>query len=589
MKQRIAITGSGIICAIGTDKKTVSDALVARKSGIQGMKYLPSCHKDLLVGEVKQSDEELKMSLGIRADKIVSRTVLLGAYAVRQALDDAGLKLPYLKTRRVCFISGTTVGGMDVTERFYHSILADDTYLDYLDAFDCGKSSVDIAELAGLDADTCTVSTACSSALNAIILGTRMLLAGEADLIVAGGAESLSLFHLNGFKSLMILSSEPCRPFDASRSGLNLGEGAAYVVLERFEDAVARHAEVSAFIAGYGNRCDAFHQTATSENGEGAYLAMQDALCMAGIDYTQVDYINAHGTGTLNNDQSESVALKRLFDRNIPPVSSTKSFTGHTTSASGAIETVISLIAMRNHYIPVNLGWQTADANCIVPFMGNGQCRLQYVLCNSFGFGGNDTSLLLSQQESELPLSDSKVEAEILSGYELKDLDELKLLKQFIPPIEQRRMDLLTKAAMYTSLKVLSEAGIHSPDAIIVATSHGMLTNSEKILRGIDTLGEDSVSPTLFMQSTHNTLAGILAVRLKCHGYNMTYVQGEDSLRWAIADARMLITEGKAKVVLVGCHDECTGQYASFLKRAGKKELPCISSKSLVIVKKDNK
>lgn len=118
MKQRIAITGSGIICAIGTDKKTVSDALVARKSGIQGMKYLPSCHKDLLVGEVKQSDEELKISLGIRADKIVSRTVLLGAYAVRQALDDAGLKLPYLKTRRVCFISGTTVGGMDVTERF---------------------------------------------------------------------------------------------------------------------------------------------------------------------------------------------------------------------------------------------------------------------------------------------------------------------------------------------------------------------------------------------------------------------------------------------------------------------------------------
>ena len=150
-------------------------------------------------------------------------------------------------------------------------------------------------------------------------------------------------------------------------------------------------------------------------------------------------------------------------------------------------------------------------------------------------------------------------------------------------------MDLLTKAAMYTSLKVLSEAGIHSPDAIIVATSHGMLTNSEKILQSIDTLGEDSVSPTLFMQSTHNTLAGILAVRLKCHGYNMTYVQGEDSLRWAIADARMLITEGKAKVVLVGCHDECTGQYASFLKRAGKKELPCISSKSLVIVKKDNK
>lgn len=586
MKQSIAITGSGIICAIGTDKDAVSNALHARKSGIQRMKYLPSCHKEMLVGEVKLSNEELKAALNLDTDKVVSRTILMGAYALRQALEDAKLSPAYLKNKRVCFISGTTTGSMDVTERFYHSMLTDDSNLDYLDDYDCGNCSKRIAEYAGLDAELCTISTACSSALNAIILGARMLLNNETDFVIAGGAEALSILHFNGFNNLMILDREQCKPFDASRSGLNLGEGAAYVVLERTKDALSHQAEIAAFIAGYGNRCDAFHQTATSENGEGAYLAMQDALLMAEVDRAHIDYINAHGTGTPDNDRSESMALRRLFKDHIPPVSSTKSFTGHTTSASGAIETIISLIAMRHQYIPANIGWRKADALCIVPCMGIEQCSLDYVLCNSFGFGGNDSSLLLSRHEHKLPLLDNKVEIEILSEYELKDLDELKQLGQFIPLIDQRRMDLLTKASLYTSLKVLSATGISSPDAIIIGTSNGMLSTGEKILHNIATSGEDSVSPTLFMQSTHNTLAGILAIRLKCHGYNITYTQGTDSLKWAINDAKRLIAEGKAKTVLVGYHNEYTEQYASFLKRAGKEGKPSIYSKSLLIAKK---
>lgn len=193
---------------------------------------------------------------------------------------------------------------------------------------------------------------------NALLLGADMLKAGDADIVVAGGSEALSLFHLNGFNSLMILDHERCRPFDGTRAGLNLGEGAAYVVMERLDDAVARHATADACLAGYGNACDAFHQTASSPEGIGALLAMRQALDMAGLKPKDVQWVHAHGTGTVNNDQSEARAIRQVFQGHLPAVSSTKSFTGHTTSASGSIAAVISIIAMHHRFIPVNLGWR---------------------------------------------------------------------------------------------------------------------------------------------------------------------------------------------------------------------------------------
>ena len=179
-----------------------------------------------------------------------------------------------------------------------------------------------------------TLSTACSSATNAIITGANMLRCGLADIVVVGGAECLSLFHLNGFNALMILDHQPCRPFDRDRAGLNLGEGAAYLVMETAASAQQRGLKPKFVLSGYANTCDAFHQTASSPEGEGAYLAMTAALKTAGLKPEDIQYINAHGTGTPNNDESESKAILRVFGEHYPPVSSTKSFTGHTTSAS---------------------------------------------------------------------------------------------------------------------------------------------------------------------------------------------------------------------------------------------------------------
>ena len=196
----------------------------------------------------------------------------------------------------------------------------------------------------------------------------------------------------------MILDSNPCRPFDASRKGLNLGEGAAFVVLETKEHAIARGARIRAMLSGWGNACDAYHQTASSPDGRGAYAAMQAALEVAGLKPSDIDYVNAHGTGTENNDLSEGVALMRLFGGKMPYVGSTKCFTGHATSAAGALEAVISILCIQNRFIPANLRFETKDPGLdFCPVVHTVQdVEISHVMSNSFGFGGNDSSLIFS-------------------------------------------------------------------------------------------------------------------------------------------------------------------------------------------------
>lgn len=582
----IAITGLGIICAIGNNSQQVLDSLVNRKTGVGMMKYLQSCHTELPVGEVKLSDDELKTLLGLPVESLYSRTTLLGAVAVKQAMAGAGLSADMLAGKKVVLISGTTVGGMDVTER----ILADmrevlqtpnanrSTPIDYVKRHDCGSTTNEIAQICGLDCEVCTISTACSSAINSIIVGCEMLRSGEADLVIAGGSEALSKFHLNGFNTLHILDTEVCRPFDATRVGLNLGEGAAFVVLQKDK------ADGKAYIGGYGNKCDAFHQTASSDDGEGAYLAMCEALESSGIDKSQIDYINAHGTGTPNNDPSESVALKRIFGDDMPLVSSTKGFTGHTTSASGSIETVICVLAMQNNFVPVSYGFSLVDEACIHPFEGDDkQHRMDYVICNSFGFGGNDSSLLLMREAKDCSMASAKIpELEIAADITIDSMEQLADYKEYISPKEGRRMGKLMKVATLTSLKALREAGIECPDAIITATANGMLETSEKFLVDMVDNGEETLSPTLFMQSTHNTIGSAIAIRTQCHGYNITYTQGKDSMKWALRDAERLIRMGKAKTVLVGCHDESSPLFQSFYDYLNI-SIPQIYSRSVLL------
>lgn len=586
----IAITGEGIISAIGLNKQEVLQSLQEGRTGIGEMKYLQSVHHELPVGEVDLSNEQMKEMLGIHPRQMMSRTSLMGMLAVDQALKEAHVDVVNLKTRktdgkplRIVLVSGTTVGGMDITELCFDQ-LENQTNFEFLQHHDCGKCTQLMADHFGIFDEVTTLSTACSSAANAIMLGARLLKAGEADLVVAGGTEALSRFHLNGFNSLMILDHEPCRPFDTTRAGLNLGEGAAFLVLESEEMAQLRKVTPHAYLTGYGNACDAFHQTASSENGEGAYLAMTEALEMAHLSAKDIQYVNAHGTGTPNNDLSESVSLKRVFGDKMPMVSSTKSFTGHTTSASGSIETVICLLAMQHHFVPANLGWKNPMENGILPTMGIQNADLENVLCNSFGFGGNDSSLLISLHPKESAneiMKDAKIK--VLSKVEITSEEQLTDIRKYVKPLEARRMGKIMKCSLLSSLEALQQAGIEVPDSIITGTAYGCLENSERLMEQIKEEGEGMLKPTFFMQSTHNTIGSNIAIKTHCHGYNVTYTQESHSLEWAIRDAELLLRSGKVKNVLVGCHDESTPLFNTLLEKSGEKPLPLVHSVAMVL------
>lgn len=585
MCKNIVITGEGIVSAIGIGKHAVLESLRDKRSGIAAMNHLSSIHSDLPVGEVKMSNDEMRRCLGI--DKVMeySRTALMGITAIKEAIGDASLGETE-KSLRIVLVSGTTVGGMDITEKHFMEMQKTDDHLGCLEYHDCGKTTELMAEYFGVFSEFTTISTACSSAANAIMLGARLLESGQADIVVAGGSEALSKFHLNGFNTLMILDHKQCRPFDNTRSGLNLGEGAAFLVMETEESAKKRETAIHAYLTGYCNACDAFHQTATSPDGKGACLAMEGALHEAGLSPKDIQYINAHGTGTPDNDKSESTAINRVFGNDIPPVSSTKSFTGHTTSASGSIESIFCIMALQHHFIPANLGWSEKMPDGITPSRGEDHHHMENVMCNAFGFGGNVSSLIFSSRPKEkvpsktLPHSCS---IKVLSKVEINDETQLPEIRDYVNPLETRRMGKLMKSSLLASLKALHEADIEVPDAIITGTAFGCLENSEKFLIDMCENGEETLKPTLFMQSTHNTISSNIAIKTKCHGYNITYTQNEKSLEWALKDARQLIRDGKAKYVLVGCHDESTPMYRNLMKRLGKAIPASINSVAMVL------
>jgi len=228
-----------------------------------------------------------------------------------------------------------------------------------------------------------------------------MIKAGMLDVVVAGGTDALTKFTLNGFNSLMILDTQPCRPFDAQRNGLNLGEGAGFIVLVSDKVRKSQGINPTSYVSGYANTSDAYHQTASSPEGRGSFSAMQKALATSELSQYDIDYINLHGTGTVNNDLSEGTAITRLFGDRYPKMSSTKAFTGHTLGASGGIEAVFSLLAIEQQSVFPNLRFETPIPEIgIIPHLRfEAGLLVNHVMSNSFGFGGNCSSIIFSKDQ----------------------------------------------------------------------------------------------------------------------------------------------------------------------------------------------
>lgn len=394
MANDVFVAGLGCISALGYGVEKQIESLVSGKSGIVPLTLFETMH-EVVAGEVALSNTELREMLKLPEGKEYSRTTLLGLAAAKEALEDSGLNP---SEHRIGLISATSVGGMDISELFYREYLPDNRRgrLRQLTGHDCGASTQFIYDHLGLNSFCTTINTACSSANNAIMLGSRMIKAGMVDAVIAGGTDSLCRFTVNGFSSLGILDSKYCRPFDATREGLNLGEGAGYLLLVSDK---LKSAKRYSRVAGYSNANDAFHQTASSASGEGAYMAMSGALEMSHLDKSEIGYINVHGTGTPNNDSSEATALKRLFGENIPPYSSTKGFTGHTLGAAGGIESVFTVLSIYGGYIWPNLNFSERMEECDVPPQTSVErgVEIRSAMTNSFGFGGNCTTLIFDK------------------------------------------------------------------------------------------------------------------------------------------------------------------------------------------------
>jgi len=370
-------------------------ALMEGKCGIGPLELFSTRYADLLpFGEVKISNAILQQRLHAEEPGI-TRTTLLALHALEEAITDAQLTSATLHGFDTALIGASTVGGMCLTDELYSDANKHENGSAYLSSYDCASVNLYLQKRFGINGIVNTINTACSSSANAIIYGARLIKNGLAERAIVGGVDSLAKFTINGFNALHILSDDKCAPFDEQRKGLNLGEGAAFLVLEK-EEAV-KDKKYYAELTGYCNTNDAFHASSLSVEGEGPYLSMKGALDMAGIATGEINFINAHGTGTENNDLSESRAMIRLF-QHVPPFASTKSNTGHTLGAAGAIEAVYSILNLIHQEVYAGLHFaQPITGTGLQPVQTFAKMPLKHVMSNSFGFGGNCASLVFSR------------------------------------------------------------------------------------------------------------------------------------------------------------------------------------------------
>ena len=403
--KRVVVTGMGTINAVAHNAPAFYGALRAGRCGIGPLTVFDSTEfRTQNGGEVRGFLPREMVPDFIRLKRL-SRSDRLAMVAAIEALTDAGLfPPPQPLLSEVGVVVGGGAGGMLECEAVYRDYLKGSRRrpaYSAFSAFACASSADQIAGQLRFGGPKTTFMTACSSGATAIGYGRDLVQTGAAKVVVCGGTEPLCRITYSAFNSLQAVDPLYCRPFDMNRQGMSLGEGAAMIILEELDHARQRGARIYGEMLGYGVSCDAHHMTSPDPEGGGAVLAMQRALADAGVSPSTVDYINAHGTGTPANDRIETKAIKHLFGKQAYriPVSSSKSMTGHTLGAAGAIEGVVSLLALHHGFLPPTIHCTHPDAECDLDYVTEGARDIApaIVLSNSFAFGGNNTALVFGK------------------------------------------------------------------------------------------------------------------------------------------------------------------------------------------------
>lgn len=401
--RRVVVTGLGCVTAIGNTVEEFWNNLVIGICGIDLITLFDTTDYRTHIGaEIKDFHPE--KFIPRRLLRRTSRTDQMAIITAHEAILDAGIDFSREDTEKIGVVMGGGSGGMLMAEDFYHHYLKGnkkEAKASLLIPHPPNTPTDYIGMEFGLRGPRTTITTACSSSATSIGLAYDMIRRSEADIIITGGSDAICRLTYAGFNSMRSVDKDRCRPFDVSRKGLSLGEGAGILILEEMKRALERNARIYGEFIGYGVSCDAYHMTAPDPGGKGAARAILSAIMNSGIRIEDVDYINAHGTATPFNDLAETQAIKLVFGERAYkiPVSSIKSMVGHCLGAAGGIEAVATLLTISNGIIPPTINYEHPDPECDLDYVPNKARKMDVniALSNSFAFGGNNTCIVFKK------------------------------------------------------------------------------------------------------------------------------------------------------------------------------------------------
>lgn len=588
--KRCVITGLGLVCALGDDAADCAASAFSGKSGISDVTAFDTSgcysHKG---AEVALTDGELC------SDKY-DRTTLLCIKAAGEAIADSGIDLDSEDRSRIGVILGTCIGGASSIDKYYK-----DSYegrpVDREDILRMPASAIanNVADHFDLDGMTSNIVNACAAGTMSLASACDMIREGRADVFVAGGCDSFSSLAYAGFHALHALSEEGCSPFNHS-NGITLGEGSGVLIIESYEHAVKRGAKIYCDVLGAGVSTDAYHITAPRPDGEGQMSAIKRAVKNSGVEFADIDYINAHGTGTAKNDEAEFLSLQTLFgSRSDLAVSSTKSMTGHCLGAAGSIEAVLTVQAMNRNEVPPTIGYEGEDIDVLkersggIDFISNETKKkdVKVAMSNSFAFGGNNASIVFAKEPHEIKAERNREPIYITgigevtgtesgdgSGY-IADISTEVFKKHEVKSAFLRKLDRFSQLQLLSGIEALADAGIKVDDTnaddigIVIGTSDGPITEIVNFQTLVIEKGTENGSAFMFPNTVYNAAGGYLSIYTGIKGYNMTIANGFQSGLQSVMCACDVIRRGEEKVMLATGTDELTDVETGLYENAG--------------------
>lgn len=587
--KRCVVTGLGLVCALGENTDKCWSAAV---NGISGIREVSSVNTD---GCYAHKGAEVALSSSELSSENYDRSSLLCIKAAAEAISDAGLPLSGEESLRTGVIIGNCVGGAASIDKYYsdeHSGAAPDT----ADILKMPASAIanNVALHFGLNGPTANIVNACAAGTISLSYACDLIRAGKADVFVAGGSDSFSSLAFSGFHALHALAEDACSPFNMS-NGITLGEGAGILIIESYEHAVKRGAKIYCDVLGSGVSSDAHHITAPRPDGQGQMSAIKRAISNSGLTFGDIDYINAHGTGTAKNDEAEFLSLHTLFDGNDHlSVSSTKSMTGHCLGAAGSIEAVLTVKAVCGDTVPPTTGYTEENLEALkekaggIDFVPNKKREktVNYAVSNSFAFGGNNASIVFSKSPREIPdksgssrvfvtgigklygteNGENGIRAEITPD----DYKEHNIKMAFY-----RKLDRFSQLQLISGMRALADGKVTIDESsendigIIIGTADGPMTEIVGFQKNTIENGTANGSAFSFPNTVYNAAGGYFSIFAGIKGYNVTVANSIQAGLQSVCYASDVLRSGEEKIMVASGTDENTDVTAGLYGRLG--------------------